>query len=62
MLYEVITDAGNGGQAVVIADPHIEQIAEDVEVIGLSGPLLEKTLETLHRLRPLGGEVQVRDK
>jgi hypothetical protein len=51
------------GRVVVVPDPHLEQIAEDVEVLGLACRPAQEGMEQLDRGRPrLGIEVQVGDE
>ncbi len=50
------------GVVVVVADPGVEQVAEDVYDLGLPRPHPGEADEQLHRLRALRREVQVGDE
>jgi len=52
---------GRGG-VVVIPDPDIEQITEDIESLDLLRTLAEKSEKALDRGRPAGGQVEIGDE
>ena len=54
--------AGEGVGQVVVADPVLEQVAEDVERARAPRLLVQEAEELLVGLGALGGEVQVRDE
>src|SRR5918994_2024406 len=47
---------------IVVADPVLEEVAQDIERVGRARLLLEEAHEALVRFRPLLGEVQVGDE
>lgn len=59
---QCIADTRFHGIAVVVADPMLEQIPEDVEGLRGAGLVTEETQESVHRSRMVGVEVQVRDE
>ncbi len=52
----------NGSSSVVVADPVLEEVPEDVERIRAARAAFEELDEPLVRCRPLLGEVQVGDE
>jgi hypothetical protein len=49
----------DSGILVVVTDPGVEQVAENVELIGSDRPLAEKVEKQTNPLRMITGEVQV---
>jgi hypothetical protein len=66
MLRKAGKQAGNHGMErlaeVVVADPVLEEVAQDVERLGGARFALQERDEALVRLRSLRGEVQVGDE
>ena len=55
-------EVGIGGLVIVVADPSIEQITENVKSLGLPRAPAEETEKTLDRDWPLGGQVEIGDE
>ena len=54
--------AGKAQGEAVVADPVLEEVAEDVERVGAGRDLAEEPLETRRRFGPRRVQVQVRDE